>query len=196
MTTEHTLRMLGDNVTLMRCAWLELLDELRPDSTLASRIRAMLGIPDCKLATHCGREFPIGPDEIPAPGQPGVMLDDGTVVDLACADHIQRLVDRPLLPAARDRDQQQRPQWCSTCGYQACCGALRCPRPTTATEIAPGIYKLGDKFAVYAVPSASTDRIHQVTVNTRTGAMRCDGPHCDGRICSHQRRVLKARAGF
>lgn len=34
-----TLRMCGDNVTLMRCAWLGLLDELRPDSALARRIR-------------------------------------------------------------------------------------------------------------------------------------------------------------
>jgi hypothetical protein len=42
MTTEYTQRMLGDNVTLMRCAWLELLEELRPDSPLAARITAML----------------------------------------------------------------------------------------------------------------------------------------------------------
>lgn len=33
-----TLRMYGDNVTLMRCAWLDLLDDLRPDSELAWRI--------------------------------------------------------------------------------------------------------------------------------------------------------------
>jgi hypothetical protein len=39
---ELTLRMLGQNVTLMRCQWLDLLDELRPDSTLAERIRALL----------------------------------------------------------------------------------------------------------------------------------------------------------
>jgi hypothetical protein len=65
-----------------------------------------------------------------------------------------------------------------------------------ALEIAPGVYRLADEHHIYAVPSASTDRIHQVTVNTRTGAMRCDGPHCDGRTCSHQKRVLKARAEF
>lgn len=63
-------------------------------------------------------------------------------------------------------------------------------------EIAPGIYRLTDEHRVYAVPSTSTDRIHQVTVNTRTGAMRCDGPHCDARTCSHQKRVRAARAGF
>lgn len=63
-------------------------------------------------------------------------------------------------------------------------------------EIAPGIYRLEDEHHVYAIPSTSTDRIHQVTLNTRTGAMRCDGPRCDGRACSHQRRVLAARAGF
>lgn len=65
-----------------------------------------------------------------------------------------------------------------------------------AVRVAPGIYELTDEHRVYAVPSASTDRIHQVTVNTRTGAMRCDGPHCDSRTCSHQKRVRKARAGF
>lgn len=65
-----------------------------------------------------------------------------------------------------------------------------------ATEIAPGVYQLTDPHQVYAVPSTSTDRIHQVTVNTRTGAMRCDGPRCDGRTCTHQKRVRKARAGF
>lgn len=37
-----TIRMLGDNVTLMRGAWLELLDELRTDSALADRIRRIL----------------------------------------------------------------------------------------------------------------------------------------------------------
>jgi hypothetical protein len=42
MTDEFTLRMLGDNVTLLRCAWLELLDELRPESETAGRIREML----------------------------------------------------------------------------------------------------------------------------------------------------------
>jgi len=65
-----------------------------------------------------------------------------------------------------------------------------------AILVAPGVYELTDEHRVYAVPSASTDRLHQVTVNTRTGAMRCDGPHCDGRTCSHQKRVLAARAGF
>lgn len=58
MTTEYTLRMLGDNVTLTRSAWLELLDELRTDSTLAARIRTMLGLPVGKLARHRGHEFP------------------------------------------------------------------------------------------------------------------------------------------
>lgn len=101
MTAEHTLRMLGDNVTLMRCAWIELLDELRPDSSLAIRIRTMLGIPVGKLARHCGHEFPIGAGEITAAGQPGVMLDDGTVVDFACGDHIQRILDRSLTPSQR-----------------------------------------------------------------------------------------------
>lgn len=38
----HTLRMLGDNVTLATYAWLDLLDELRSDSALAGRIRDML----------------------------------------------------------------------------------------------------------------------------------------------------------
>lgn len=42
MHEEFTLRMLGDNVTLMKTQWLELLDELREDSRLASRIREML----------------------------------------------------------------------------------------------------------------------------------------------------------
>jgi len=65
-----------------------------------------------------------------------------------------------------------------------------------AVRVAPGIYELTDEHRVYAVPSASTDRLHQVTVNTRTGAMRCDGPRCDNRTCSHQKRVLSARAGF
>jgi hypothetical protein len=65
-----------------------------------------------------------------------------------------------------------------------------------AEKIAPGVYRLTDEHRVYAVPSTSTDRIHQVTVNTRTGAMRCDGPHCHARTCTHQKRVLKARAGF
>lgn len=37
-----TLRMMGDNVTLYRSAWMELVDELREDSTLAKRIREML----------------------------------------------------------------------------------------------------------------------------------------------------------
>lgn len=62
-------------------------------------------------------------------------------------------------------------------------------------EIAPGVYRLTDEHHVYAVPSTSTDRIHTVILNTRTGHMRCDGPHCHGRTCSHQRRVLAARAG-
>jgi hypothetical protein len=65
-----------------------------------------------------------------------------------------------------------------------------------AELVMPGIYLLTDEHHVYAVPSTSTDRIHTVTVNTRTGAMRCDGPHCDARTCDHQRRVLAARAGF
>jgi hypothetical protein len=65
-----------------------------------------------------------------------------------------------------------------------------------AVRVASGIYELTDEHRVYAVPSASTDRIHTVVVNTRTGAMRCDGPHCHNRICSHQKRVRKARAGF
>lgn len=65
-----------------------------------------------------------------------------------------------------------------------------------AQKVAPGVYRLEDEHHVYAVPSSSTNRLHQVTVNTRTGAMRCDGPRCDGRTCSHQRRVLAARAGF
>lgn len=52
MTTEHTLRMLGDNVTLMRCAWIELLDELRPDSELAVRIREMLALQPISYR-HC-----------------------------------------------------------------------------------------------------------------------------------------------
>lgn len=43
-TDELTLRMLGDNVTLMRCAWEELLNELRADSTLARRISEMLAL--------------------------------------------------------------------------------------------------------------------------------------------------------
>lgn len=46
MRAEHTLRMLGDNVTLATHAWLELLDELRADSELAGRIRAMLAEAD------------------------------------------------------------------------------------------------------------------------------------------------------
>jgi hypothetical protein len=69
--------------------------------------------------------------------------------------------------------------------------------PDDATEIAPSVYELAHHIhRVYAVPSTSTDRIHQVVVNTRTGAMRCDGPHCHGRTYTHQKRVLKARAGF
>ena len=43
MTDEFTLRMLGDNVTLIRSAWLELADELRADSDLRRRIMEMLG---------------------------------------------------------------------------------------------------------------------------------------------------------
>lgn len=96
------------------------------------------------------------------------------------------------------------PGWCSTCGYQTCAElTTSCPRLPPhdacidgAQKIAPGVYRLEDEHHVYAVPSSSADRIHQVTVNTRTGAMRCDGPRCDGRTCSHQKRVLKARAGF
>lgn len=42
MSHLHTLRMLGDNVTLATYAWLDLLDELRSDSALAGRIRDML----------------------------------------------------------------------------------------------------------------------------------------------------------
>lgn len=65
-----------------------------------------------------------------------------------------------------------------------------------ATEITPGIYRLADEHDIYAVPSASTDRIHTVILNIRTGHMRCDGPRCYGRTCSHQKRVLAVRAGF
>lgn len=105
----------------------------------------------------------------------------------------------------------KQPRWCSTCGYQACAGTLRCPRPAAderslstiltaaalgATEISPGIYRLADEHDIYAVPSTSTDRIHTVILNTRTGHMRCDGPRCYGRTCSHQKRVLAVRAGF
>lgn len=61
MTTEHTLRMLGDNVTLTVAAWLELLDELRPDSVLAGRIRHMLAV-DGKLPAYPPR----APRTIPA----------------------------------------------------------------------------------------------------------------------------------
>lgn len=75
-------------------------------------------------------------------------------------------------------------------------GEILSTAPISAQKVAPGVYRLEDEHRVYAVPSASTDHIHQVTVNSRTGAMRCDGPQCDGRTCSHQRRVLKARAGF
>lgn len=42
MTARLSLRMLGQNVTMMRCAWLDLLDELRDDSELAERIGRML----------------------------------------------------------------------------------------------------------------------------------------------------------
>lgn len=55
MNTEHTLRMLGDNVTLTHAAWLELLDELRPESALAGRVREMLAVaeklPICRPRT-------------------------------------------------------------------------------------------------------------------------------------------------
>jgi hypothetical protein len=37
-----TLRMCGDNVTMFRTAWFELLDELRKGSVLYARVRAML----------------------------------------------------------------------------------------------------------------------------------------------------------
>lgn len=67
---------------------------------------------------------------------------------------------------------------------------------TGSHEIAPGIHRLTDPHTIYAVPSSSTDHIHTVVVNARTGAMRCDGPFCRDRVCSHQRRVLEARAGF
>lgn len=39
---EHTIRMLGENVTLTGWQWVELLDELRPDSDLARRLRELL----------------------------------------------------------------------------------------------------------------------------------------------------------
>jgi hypothetical protein len=39
MQEEITLQMLGDRVTLMRSAWLKLLDEMREDSPLAAQIR-------------------------------------------------------------------------------------------------------------------------------------------------------------
>lgn len=78
MHDEITIRMCGDNVTLMRVAWLELLDEMRNDSPLAARIRTRLApIPTawkqrandriaCELGDHracthdcdyCGKPF-------------------------------------------------------------------------------------------------------------------------------------------
>jgi hypothetical protein len=41
-TKAFTLRMLGDNITLGYWQWIELLDELKPDSQLARRIRNLL----------------------------------------------------------------------------------------------------------------------------------------------------------
>lgn len=101
-TATHTLRMLGDNVTLTRAAWLELLGELRPDSTLVDRIHEMLSLGPCKLATHRGQQFAVGPMEIPDTGQRGLMLDDGTVVTLDCGDHIQSLTDRARISGQLD----------------------------------------------------------------------------------------------
>lgn len=53
-STRHdllTLRMCGDNVTMYRTAWFELLYELRVGSSLRARVRAML----CEPTTtwHC-----------------------------------------------------------------------------------------------------------------------------------------------
>jgi len=39
MQEEITIQMLGHGVTLMRSAWLKLLDEMREDSPLAAQIR-------------------------------------------------------------------------------------------------------------------------------------------------------------
>lgn len=42
MTDSFTLRMLGNNVSLYRSGWLELLADLNPGCALAGRISAML----------------------------------------------------------------------------------------------------------------------------------------------------------
>jgi hypothetical protein len=42
MMEEFTLRMLGQDISLRRYAWLNLLDDLRPESELAGRIRELV----------------------------------------------------------------------------------------------------------------------------------------------------------
>lgn len=47
---EHTLRMLGENITFTGWQWDELLDELREDSDLARRIRERLALDEADAA--------------------------------------------------------------------------------------------------------------------------------------------------
>jgi hypothetical protein len=50
-----TFRIYGDNVTMMRCAWLLMLDELCPESETAVRLRGLLSDPDRAAERSCPR---------------------------------------------------------------------------------------------------------------------------------------------
>jgi hypothetical protein len=143
------------------------------------------------MATNSG---PITIDVRAIPGNVAIILPDGNTVLIP---HDQWLEAAARIPRIDDRST-------TDVLIDAWPGDWQAHTPRTphdiaidgAVRVAPGVFELTDEHRVYAVPSASTDRLHQVTVNTRTGAMRCDGPRCDGRTCSHQKRVRKARAGF